>query len=120
MIRASRRLGAVLVVLSATIVGCGGDPDAERAQDDLKEVSPLGPEPAGSPARYPIVLAHGFDASPTNRCAWNGVAEALERDGHLVYVAQVPPYDAPEVRAGFLRDFVDQAVADGAEKVNIL
>ncbi len=89
------------------------DPDCDAA--------PLGPEPQGEATRFPIVLAHGFDASPTNRWGWFGVAEALAADGHEVYVATVPPYNSPEVRAGFLADEVDTALEFfGAEKVNII
>jgi triacylglycerol lipase len=81
----------------------------------------LGPEPAGFSARHPIVLAHGFDASPTNRWGFNGVAKALEADGHIVHVASVPPYNSPEVRAMFLADHVDAVLErTGADKVNII
>lgn len=81
----------------------------------------LFPEPAGRAARYPIVLGHGFDASPTNRWGFNGVAEALRRDGHRVYVAIVPPYDSPAVRARSLAGTVDRALAEtGAGRVNLI
>lgn len=89
------------------------DPDCDLA--------PLGPEPAGLSTRFPIVLAHGFDASPTNRWGFNGVAEALKADGHIVEVASVPPYNSPEVRAMFLADHVDAVLErTGAPKVNII
>jgi hypothetical protein len=66
------------------------------------DLAPLGPEPAGAATRFPIVLAHGFDASPTNRWGFFGVAEALADDGHDVHVATVPPYNRVAVRAGHL------------------
>src|SRR4030095_3004563 len=104
------------------LTGCGADESSSPSEEqNLMEVEPLGPEPAGDPTRYPIVLAHGFDASPTNRWGFNGVAEALRADGHRVHVAMVPPYDSPEVRAGYLAAHVDEALAEfGAEKVNIV
>src|SRR5262245_6237851 len=113
---------AVLVVLPWVLVGCGGEQNAETGDEqDLGWVTPLGPEPAGDPTRYPIVLAHGFDASPTNRWAFNGVAEALRADGHRVHVAMVPPYDSPEVRAASLAKHVDEALGEfGVERVNIV
>ena len=82
---------------------------------------PLGPEPSGEATKYPIVMAHGFDASPTNRWGFYKVADALRADGHHVVVASVPPYDAVAVRAPYLARFVDQAIDEtGAERVNLL
>lgn len=79
----------------------------------------LGPDPAGDAAKYPIVLAHGFDASPTNRWGFYRVAEALAADGHTVIIAQVPPYAAVSERAAHLARFVDQGLEDH-ERVNII
>ncbi len=91
-----------------------------RRDPDCSE-EPLGPEPSGAATKYPIVLAHGFDASPTNRWGFHGVADALRADGHTVYEAVVPPYDAVAVRAGHLARSVDQALEEtGAERVNLL
>ena len=89
------------------------DPDCDLA--------PLGPEPAGSPTRHPIVLGHGFDASPTNRWGFYKVAQTLGADGHAVHVAEVPPYDAVEIRAAYLARHIDAALAEtGADKVNLV
>ncbi|MGK0359211.1 MAG: triacylglycerol lipase [Bradymonadia bacterium] len=79
----------------------------------------LGPDPQGDPLRYPVVLAHGFDASPANRWGYYRVAEALEADGHRVIIAQVPPYHAVTERAAHLARFVDTALEDAA-RVNII
>lgn len=74
----------------------------------------------GDTTQYPIVLAHGFMGSPTNLWAFKGVEEALEADGHQVYVADVAPFNSSEFRAEQLAEDVDQALAEsGAEKVNI-
>lgn len=90
-------------------------------RDQDCDLPPLGPEPNGFTTKHPIVLAHGFDASPTNRWGFNGVAKALEADGHTVEVASVPPYNSPENRAMFLADHVDAVLErTGAERVNII
>lgn len=83
------------------------------------DAQPLGPDPQGDATKYPIVLAHGFDASPTNRWGYFNVAEALEADGHMVIVAEVPPYHAVSERAVHLARFVDQALEE-ADRVNIV
>jgi triacylglycerol lipase len=84
-------------------------------------IAPLGNEPAGSPARYPILLAHGFNTSTTNFWRFNDVDVALENDGHTVILGSVPPFDASSARAVFLADQVDTLLADtGAEKVNLV
>ncbi|MCB9539094.1 MAG: triacylglycerol lipase [Myxococcales bacterium] len=85
------------------------------------DLPPLGDEPAGEATAYPIVLAHGFDGSPTNRWGWYGVAEALEADGHTVFVAQVPPYAPVKTRAGHLARAIDEALeTSGADRVNVI
>lgn len=82
-------------------------------------------DPTGSPTIHPIVLAHGFDASPedalTNRWAFFRVKETLEADGHRVCEDAVPPYESAEVRAGYLRDNIVQCLElMQADKVNIV
>lgn len=82
---------------------------------------PLGPEPQGEPTRFPILLAHGFNTSTTNFWRFNDVDVALIEDGHHAVLGSVPPFDTPQVRAGFLADQVDELLADtGAEKVNLV
>jgi triacylglycerol lipase len=93
------------------LVGCSG---ADVASDGQH----VGEVERGT--QYPIILAHGFDASPTNRWGFNGVAEALRAAGHTVYVATVPPYASVEDRAWVLADYVDEAWYDGHDKVNII
>lgn len=87
--------------------------------DDAPE--PLGPEPAGGPTRYPIILAHGFNTSTTNFWRFNDVDVALIEDGHDVVLGSVPPFDTPQVRAEFLARQVDELLeSSGAEKVNMV
>src|SRR5262249_5256957 len=82
-------------------------------------VEVLGIDPQGRPTQYPIILEHGFNASPALR-GFVGVDEALRADGHVVYVTDVPPYRSAEDRAQALAQVVDQATADGASRVNII
>ena len=91
------------------------DPDCNAA--------PLGPEPAGAPTRYPIVLVHGFmgsDSSPL----WSfwRVADVLGgTDHHQVFEANLPPFDSPANRAAVLAQQVDDVLAaTGAAKVNLI
>ena len=92
-------------MLLAALSACGAAPDGAAPGESGDEALALLPAanlfaaPRGAPTRYPVVLAHGFDASPTNRWGFYGVAEALRADGHAVCVATVPPYDSPAVRA---------------------
>ncbi|MEZ4472796.1 MAG: triacylglycerol lipase [bacterium] len=83
------------------------------------DLPPLGPEPGGQPTKYPVVLAHGFDASPSNRWGFYQLVEALEADGHTVIVAEVPPYQGVRQRAAYLARFLDEAL-ESHDKVNIL
>lgn len=113
---------ALALLALGLVAGCDAEtaPATEAESSDLREADPLGPEPAGAPTRHPIVLAHGFDASPTNRWGFYRVAEALRADGHVVIEAIVPPYDAPEVRGEHLADQIDAVLDGGAEKVNLV
>ncbi len=87
--------------------------------DDAPEA--LGPEPQGSATQFPIILAHGFNTSTTNFWRFNDVDVALIEDGHDVMLGSVPPFDTPQVRAGFLADQVDELLArSGAPKVNLV
>ena len=122
MLRLSPALLVVLALPAALALGCAPEePAASASEEDLLEAKPLFAEPEGDKTRYPIVLAHGFDASPTNRWGFYGVAEALRADGHEIVVAIVPPYNAPEIRGAYLAEQIDRALADlGAEKVNVV
>ncbi len=80
------------------------------------------PNPQGEAARFPLVLAHGFNGSPENEWGVNPrIIDALRLDGHKVYIARVSPFQSVEVRAQELADEVDRALAEfGSEKVNII
>ena len=81
---------------------------------------PLGQDPAGSAARYPIVLVHGFMGSRTSPLwSFYKLADTLRADGHLVIEADLPPFDAPEARARILASQIDATIAAHG-KVNII
>lgn len=113
-------------MMAMALGACGAEPEGVPAtgEDEALGLLPaanLFAAPHGDRARNPIVLAHGFDASPTNRWGFYGVAEALRADGHAVCVATVPPYDSPAVRARSLARAVDQCLTTHrARKVNLI
>jgi triacylglycerol lipase len=110
------------------------DSNAEQAdidldgKEDLFGMSPapiIGDEPSGEPTRYPIVFAHG-NAATAKHWGFVGVERALRNDGHVIQESTVPIHSV-EVRAEYLAQAVDQAMAscqqskqcDGS-KVNII
>jgi len=123
-------LAPVLVLAALSLgVGCAAptSDNTDQSADDLLDAQPLGATPSGQATAHPIVLAHGFNGSPTNGWAFFGVADALRKDGHVVHVAAVPPFDSAAVRAKALAAHVDQAIAEcklvhgcDASKVNII
>src|SRR5690348_244037 len=97
--------------LALAASGCSNDEaPVGQGESNLAEhgsAAPIGPEPSGDPTQYPIVLVHGFKASPEKDGFW-GIAEALQADGHKVYVARTPPFQSADVRATYLQETVDQ------------
>src|SRR5438046_2615018 len=85
----------------------------------VHDVEPLGADPQGRPTLYPIILEHGFNASPQLN-GFYGVSDALAADGHVVYVTDAPPFRSADDRAVYLAAQIDQALANGATKVNII
>jgi triacylglycerol lipase len=72
---------------------------------------------------FPFVLVHGLDGfksiGPINY--FYGVADALGKDGHEVYTAQMDAYNSSEVRGAQLQTFVQDVLAmSGAAKVNLI
>ena len=79
---------------------------------------------AHSPLRYPVILAHGFNASPQSSWGFSDkVVNQLKRQlgSDQVFVAQVNPYASSQTRGAELNRLVDQVLAQtGAEKVHIV
>ncbi|MBX3226380.1 MAG: hypothetical protein KIT84_44485 [Labilithrix sp.] len=109
-----RSVGLVLVL---GVAACAAEPvDEEETGTSEDQLAEIGEDPRGVASKHAIVLAHGFDASDTNRWSFNGVAEALTQDGHLVHSARVQPYQSVAARAEELAKHVDQARAECAAK----
>src|SRR5690242_11277163 len=101
-----RRLPLLMLGLLAS---CWSGARATDTSDEaLIAAPPFGPEPKGTACKYPIVLEHGFAGSSDPKSIWsfNGVKEALEADGHVVHLSDVPPFDTVAVRAGYLAEHV--------------
>lgn len=90
-------------------------------RDPVCHAEPLGPEPRGVQAHYPIILTHGFNAGREGSWSFNNVEEALVADGHTVYSAEVPAFASSADRARVLATQIDDVLEQtGAEKVNIV
>lgn len=105
---------AMLVAASVVAVGCAADPEAESQTEESQTGEDAFTAHVSSHA---IVLAHGFDASTTNRWSFYKVADKLRADGHLVHSAQVSPYKGVPDRAAQLAVHVDAALAECRAKV---
>lgn len=122
MKNATRLAGIALSLLS--LVGCtaeASEEDVASTSDELSAAAPLGPEPKGSPAQYPIVLVHGFLGNGELANFNTAIVEGLEKDGHTVVRASVPPLGSVAIRAKALAHDVDATLAStGASKVNLI
>jgi triacylglycerol lipase len=97
----------------------GGGGGGDQQPSDWPNAAP----PTQARGAYPIVLVHGLDGfkniGPLNY--FNGVADALSKEGHQVFVPQVASYNSSEVRGAQLLTYVEDVLAQtGAEKVNLL
>lgn len=111
---------ASTVLLTATLLaGCVVDAGSESGDGAVVAAAhPRFANPHGRDAAYPIVLAHGFNASPiaaegTLVRKWvfhDDVVNALRGDGHRVYVAHVRPYAGVPDRAQDLAGQVEEAL----------
>jgi triacylglycerol lipase len=129
-----RKMAAILALATTAIFampGCAADEEEDASEDGVESaedmLAQIGSEPTGRASKHAIVLAHGFDASDTNRWSFYKLEGALERDGHLVHAARVQPYRGVADRAKELAKHVDQAIEEckgksgcDASKVHIL
>jgi len=117
------RIAHVIAVLSCLTTACaaGADTGDEAAggKADSPDSTDNPLEPAGDPARYPIVLVHGFNASPTRNGFGLEVVSALCADGHAVFDPALPPFAAVEDRSRALADAVDRALSGGADDCGV-
>ena len=110
--------------------GCEFFMDAIPGDGDLRSsscrlygqgcVASVQPEPPYAPARYPILLVNGVDVSPLFR--WSDrIVETLERSGHSVHLATLPPYSSVHTRALALQEIVERVRREtGAPKVSLI
>jgi triacylglycerol lipase len=98
---------AILVAASVVAaVGCAAQPSSDGTTEDPSTGEDAFTARASS---HPIVLAHGFDASITNRWSFYEVEDKLRADGHVVHSAQVSPYKGVPARAAQLATHIDAA-----------
>jgi triacylglycerol lipase len=116
--RKSYSLLSLPSLLSMLLLGACGPQLAEDAVDDSESADV---HAAAAATRYPIILLHGFNASPTSHWGFYGVAASLRAAGYSVSEASVPPYNSVPVRARYLAAQVDQVLrASSAAKVNLV
>lgn len=98
------------MLLAASVLAVAGCA-TESSDQNPSEVDPETGEDAftARPATRAIVLAHGFDASTSNRWSFYKVEEKLRADGHVVHSAQVSPYKGVPARAAELATHIDAA-----------
>ncbi len=86
--------------------------------DPACDAGPIGPDPEGTAAQYPLVLVHGF---MDKGGAFIGLEPALQADGHMVERVSLPPMAPVAVRAEHLALQVDEILAKhGAQKINLI
>jgi triacylglycerol lipase len=115
---------SLLAAAALTSTACMAEDGGDELDESKEDARPLGPEPAGNATRFPIIFQQGVGTGE-NLWFFRGVAERLREDGHVTYQAAfevpMPAFQSPEVRAEFLAQVVERALADtGAEKVNIV
>jgi len=109
-------------VLLLGLSGCAADGEADesvggKADSPDSEDNPV--DPAGAPARFPVVLVHGFNASPEQNGFGPEVVAALCADGHAVFAPALPPFASVETRSEALAAAVDAALAGAADDCGV-
>ncbi len=100
------------------------DGDPQSATCRLMDVGCIGavtPAATFGAAKYPIVLVNGIDSSPLFRYSDRIVKTMSNAGGHKVFLATLPAYETPQVRAPLLlQRIVDVRRQTGASKVNLV
>jgi triacylglycerol lipase len=116
MLAIARNIAVILGAL-APLTACVAEPEAEiedrggGGKEDSPDVADNPTLPSGDPASYPIVLVHGFNASPTKNGFGPEVVRALCDDGHSVYAPALPPFASVATRSAVLARAIDDALA---------
>lgn len=102
-------------------------PAVEEAPADLRAAAAADLAPPADPAArgpFPIVLCHGFSGFRNIGAIdyFYGVAAALRKDGHVVYVPEVAPFQSSDVRGAQLAAYIKSVVLPqtGAAKVTLV
>lgn len=90
----------------------GGKSDSPDSRDNPKV-------PSGDATRLPIVLVHGFNASPTSFGFGPEVVSALCDDGHAVFAPALPPFASIETRGDELAIEIDRVLAGGVDECGV-
>ena len=109
----TRRMVIARIAVTSLLLGACVTESVEPDSTDGGKAD--SPNPTGRPARYPIMLVHGFNASPTRNGFGPEVVSALCADGHSVFAPALPPFASNETRADVLADAIDAALAGGAD-----
>jgi triacylglycerol lipase len=98
-----------------------GDPQSATCRlMDVGCIGPVTPAPAIGAAKYPIVLVNGIDSSPLFRYS-DRIVRTMAGAGHKVFLATLPAYETPQVRAPLLlQRILDVRKQTGAGKVNLV
>ena len=115
---------AISFVLVTALCACAAEAGDDVAADgDGKADSPDSADnprtPTGDPARYPIVLVHGFNASPQKNGFGPEVVRALCDDGHAVFAPALPAFASAEVRGEALAREVDNILGGAIDACGV-
>jgi triacylglycerol lipase len=106
-----RRMRLARLAVTILFAGCVTEPvDDEIITDDIDLDGGKG-DSANRPARFPIVLVHGFNASPARNGFGPEAVAALCADGHSVFAPALPPFASVADRADVLASAIDSALA---------
>lgn len=108
----------VAIVLGACVTEEQVDEDATACTDgkcDSPDSADNPRVPHGSPTRYPIVLVHGFAASPQRNGFNAATAQSLCDDGHSVFLPSLSAFAGNLRRAQELATEIDGILAGKAD-----
>jgi triacylglycerol lipase len=106
VVKTMKKLAMLVAASVVAVAGCAAEPASDGTTEDPSTGEDAFTARASS---HPIVLAHGFDASITNRWSFYKVEDKLRADGHVVHSAQVSPYKGVPARAAQLATHIDAA-----------
>jgi len=98
-------------VTTVLLVGCAAAPGDEGTVEAGGDGKADSSTPSGHAAQFPIMLVHGFNASPTSGGFGPEVVSALCADGHSVFAPALPPFASVQTRAEVLAEAIDGALA---------